>query len=87
MGARKALAPHIKGERPVSAWHWLKEQLRERLGEREAEALWAEYRARARLDLEAAQLREQQRRARDGNARARRWLEERGYSPDDPATP
>ena len=64
----------------MSAWHWLRAQLRERLGEEQAAELWREYRARARLDVEAAQLREQLRRARGGNQRARRWLEERGYT-------
>lgn len=67
----------------MSAWDWLKDEIRKHLGEDAAAELWAEYRARARLDLEAAQLKEQQRRARGGNARARQWLIERGYTPEE----
>lgn len=63
----------------MSAWDWLKDELRRRLGEHEAEALWREYWRRHALDREAAQLKQQLRRARTGNTRARQWLIERGY--------
>jgi urease accessory protein UreF len=62
----------------MSAWHWLKDELRQRLGEEQAAALWAEYRARAALDLEAAATRDHQRRARMGNKRSKTWLADRG---------
>jgi len=65
----------------MSAWHWLKDELRRRLGDEAAASLWAEYRARARLDLEAAAARDHQRRARQGSARAKQWLINRGYTP------
>lgn len=69
----------------MSAWDWLIDELERRLGKEAAAELWAEYRARARLDLEEAQLKEQLRRARMGSQRARRWLVERGYINDEGA--
>lgn len=67
----------------MSAWHWLKAELVRRLGEDEAGALWAEYRARARLDLDAAQAQQHRRRWNERrDPRARAWLEERGYTLD-----
>lgn len=68
----------------MSAWDWLKEEIARQLGDETAAALWAEYRARARLDLEAARRKQQQRRARGGNERARRWLVEHGYTTEEP---
>ena len=67
----------------MSAWDWLKDELQQRIGNEAAAALWAEYRARARLDLEAAAARDHQRRARGGSARAKQWLIERGYTPEE----
>lgn len=67
----------------MSAWDWLKAEIAQRLGEEQAAELWREYRARARLDLEAAKLKKLQRRAAMGSARARRTLEERGYTSEE----